>query len=273
MNLNNLKNSTDTFGKSVTMPVLFIGHGSPMNAVRDNSFTRRLSVWGKSIPVRPAAILVISAHWLSHGTHVMMNENPETIYDFGGFPEELYRIRYPAPGAPEQAILAKNTILTATVTEDMSRGLDHGAWSILRHLFPDASIPVFQLSIDYYKPLHYHYELGRELGALRNKGILIIGSGNIVHNLYQVDFNDHAVPFGWASEFDYAVKTSLQKGNPAALINYQQLSPAASLAVPAPDHYIPMIYTLGMAAPSEIPAIQYEEIQNASVSMLSFQIG
>jgi 4,5-DOPA dioxygenase extradiol len=273
VNLHELENYTNGFGKSETMPVLFIGHGSPMNALRDNNFTRNLNSWGQSIALRPEAILVISAHWLSRGTYVMRTERPETIHDFGGFPAELYQVQYPVPGAPEKAILARDAIKSIRVAEDFKRGLDHGAWTILMHLFPDASIPVFQLSIDYHQSMRFHYDLGRELNELRKKGVLIIGSGNIVHNLYQVDFDDRALPFQWATDFDETIKAALQHGNHESLINYQKLSLFASLAVPTPDHYIPMIYILGLAESQENVVIKYEEIQNASVSMLSFQIG
>ncbi len=203
----------------------------------------------------------------------MRTERPETIHDFGGFPAELYQAQYPVPGAPDKAILARDAIKSIRVAEDFKRGLDHGAWTILMHLFPDASIPVFQLSIDYHQSMRFHYDLGKELNELRKKGVLIIGSGNIVHNLYQLDFDDRAVPFQWATEFDETIKAALQQGNYESLINYQKLSLSASLAVPTPDHYIPMIYVLGLAESPENVAIKYEEIQNASVSMLSFQIG
>jgi len=273
MNLSELKNITDGFGNTKQMPVLFVGHGSPMNAIADNAFTRKLGTWGNSFTERPKAILVVSAHWLTHGTHVMISPKPKTIHDFGGFPQALYQIEYRAPGTPEFASETKHLITTTNVIDDDQWGLDHGAWTVLRHMFPKADVPVFQLSIDFSKPPVYHYNLAQELKSLRNKGVLIIGSGNIVHNLYQVDFDEHAKPFDWAIEFDETVKTKLQTHDYTDLINYSSLGKAASLSIPTNDHYLPMLYSLGLTDKNESLTFTYEEIQNASISMRCFQVG
>jgi 4,5-DOPA dioxygenase extradiol len=273
MNLNDLFNITDDLKPTDQFPVLFIGHGSPMNAILDNTFTRRLTELGISFKEKPKAILVISAHWLTRGTNVMVSEKPKTIHDFGGFPNELYQIEYPAIGSPVFAKETKKLIKTTNTFEDENWGLDHGAWTILRHIFPNADIPVFQLSIDYTKEPQYHYNLASEIKALRNKGVLIIGSGNIVHNLYQIDFDTNAKPFSWAIEFDDLVKDKLLKKDYSGLINYSLLGEAARLSIPTNDHYLPMLYTLGLSGKDEQLKFVYEEIQNSSISMRCFQIG
>lgn len=273
MNLTELKNITDNFENTLPLPILFVGHGTPMNAIADNAFTRKLAEWGNSFTEKPKAILVISAHWLTRGTHVMVSPKPRTIHDFGGFPEALYRIQYPAPGSPEFASEAKQLITSTGVVDDDQWGLDHGAWTVLRHMFPKADIPVFQVSIDFSKPPQYHYNLAQELKALRKKGVLIIGSGNIVHNLYQIDFEENAKPFDWAIEFDEIVKNKLQTRNYENLIDYASLGKAASLSIPTNDHYLPMLYSLGLTDKNEPLTFTYEEIQNASISMRCFQVG
>jgi len=273
MNLHELKNITDTFDHTALMPVLFVGHGNPMNAIANNAFTQRLASWGNNFTEKPKAILVISAHWLTHGTHVMISPKPKTIHDFGGFPEALYNIQYPAPGSPELASQAKALVTSTNVISDDQWGLDHGAWTVLRHMFPKADVPVFQLSIDFSMSPQYHYNLAEELKSLRKKGVLIIGSGNIVHNLYQIEFNENAEPYDWAVEFDEIVKTELEKNNYDNLINYSSLGKSAGLSVPTNDHYLPMLYSLGLANENESLKFTYEEIQNASISMRCFQIG
>ena len=258
---------------NIKMPVLFIGHGNPMNAVYNNAFTQTLASEGEILKkLNPAAVLVVSAHWLSNGTRVSVTQNPPTIHDFSGFPEELFQVQYPAPGAPDLAVYTKSLINYTHVEEDNKWGLDHGAWSILKHMFPLADIPVFQLSIDYKKPPLWHFELAGELKLLREKGILIIGSGNIVHNLFMVDFSDTAKPFPWAVEFDKLVKERLLNKNYDALIDYKDLG-NSYLAVPANDHYLPMMYSLGLSDKNEQLSFIYEEIQNATISMRSFKIG
>lgn len=255
------------------MPALFIGHGSPINAIADNAFTRKLEEEGEQLlNLQPEAVLVISAHWLTSGTYVTVNPNPQTIHDFTGFPEELYRIQYPAPGSPASAAETINAVKMIDIKEDTNWGLDHGVWSVLRHMFPLANIPVFQLSIDYRKPPQYHFNLANELKSLRDKGIIVIGSGNIVHNLLLIDVEDNAKPFGWAVEYDNYVKGYLVTKDYNALLDYTKFG-NAYLAVPTPDHYYPMIYTLGASDKEEELNFIYEEIQNASISMRSFRIG
>lgn len=261
------------------MPVLFIGHGSPLNLVLDNGFTRSLAEWGKRLP-RPRAIMVVSAHWLTDGTFVTCMERPRTIHDFYGFPEELYTITYPSPGAPAAAAFVTGAVQRARVGCDYNWGLDHASWAVLRHLFPAADIPVFELSLDYSfndwhpKPLQYHYDLAAELAALRRRGVLIIGSGNIVHNLSLIDFrNMGAEPFAWAVEFDERVKEHLLGGNHRELLSLRSLGESAPLAVPTLDHYLPMIYTLALQERDEPLTFTHEGFQNRSISMRCFQIG
>ena len=261
------------------MPVLFIGHGSPLNIILDNSFTRSLAALGKRLP-KPKAIMVISAHWLTKGSFMGCMEKPKTIYDFYGFPKELYETTYSCPGAPEEAAFATGTAKRVTVKCDRGRGVDHGAWAILRHLYPRADIPVFQLSLDYTfnewdpKPLQHHYDLAAELSELRNRGVLIIGSGNIVHNLGMFDFtNIEAKSFDWAVEFDEQVKANLIGGNTQDLIHYQNMGMAAALAVPTLDHYLPMIYAIALREKNEPLTFTYEGFQYGSISMRCFQIG
>jgi 4,5-DOPA dioxygenase extradiol len=261
------------------MPVLFIGHGSPLNIILDNGFTRSLAALGRHLP-KPKAIMVISAHWLTKGTFAGCMKKPKTIYDFQGFPEELYETTYACPGAPEDALLVTRTEMKAAVKCDQGRGLDHGAWAILKHLYPQADIPAFQLSLDYSfnewdpKPLHYHYDLAAGLSELRSRGVLIIGSGNIVHNLGMFDFtNIEAKSFDWAVEFDEQVKSNLISGNHRDLIHYTNMGKTAVLAVPTLDHYLPMIYAIALQEKNEPLTFTYEGFQYGSISMRCFQIG
>jgi len=261
------------------MPVLFIGHGSPMNIIEDNSFTRSLADRGKRLP-RPRAIMVISAHWLTDGTFVGCMERPKTIHDFSGFPRALYAKQYPSPGTPAEAEFVTGLVRKAAVRCRSDWGIDHGAWSVLLHLFPKADIPVFQLSLDYSfndwhpKPLEHHYGLAKELAPLRERGVLIIGSGNIVHNLGLIDFgNKDAEPFGWARDFDGQVRAALLDGNDGALVRYEGMGPSASLAVPTLDHYLPLLYAIALRETNEPLAFIHEGFQHASISMRCFQIG
>lgn len=272
-NLRDLEHATLGFKASTRMPVLFVGHGNPMNVLYDSPFTRSLAATARSLKERPAAVLVVSAHWLTRDTRVTVTTRPKTIHDFSGFPDELYAIDYPAPGAPEAAREARRLITSTTVGEDGAWGLDHGAWTILKHMFPEAEIPVFQLSVAIMRPPEFHFSLAGQLKALRDKGVLIIGSGNLVHNLFRVDFSETARPFDWAMEFDELVKSKLAAGAFADLVRYDAMGPAARLAVPTNDHYLPMLYTLGLAWKDEDLTFTYEEIQNASISMRSFRIG
>lgn len=254
------------------MPVLFIGHGSPMNGVEINPFTKSLQQLGKNLP-RPKAIMVISAHWLTNGTYVLNSPYPKTIYDFGGFPEELYKVKYDAPGAPEFAQKTKEIITSTTAKLDSDWGLDHGAWTILKHLYPAADIPVYQLSIDASKPASYHYSLAKELSALRDKGVLIIGSGNIVHNLGRLSWENPNAKFDWSIEFDETVKKYLNNHQHDELVHYEKLGKAALLSVPTNDHYLPMIYSIGLQNKNEELVYTYESIEMGSISMRCFKIG
>lgn len=272
MTLTDLKKFTDDLPQDEKQPVLFLGHGSPMNAIQNNAFTQSLTALGNRLP-KPKAVLVVSAHWLTRGTFVSTAVKPETIYDFGGFPPELSQVVYPAPGAPAEAKMVANTIVTTHITEDPSMGLDHGAWSVIRHMWPDADVPLFQLSIDFFKGPQWHYDLAAELKQLRSKGIMIITSGNITHNLSNVVWNDeHAAPVDWAEEFDQAIRKNIIDHNHASIIDYTKLS-SASLAVPSNDHYLPLLYTLGATDKDEAFAWTYEGFQYGTISMRGVQFG
>ena len=268
-------NASDTSGK---MPVLFIGHGSPTNIIADNAYTRSLGSLARELP-RPEAIMVISAHWLTDGTFVGCMGSPGTIHDFYGFPRDLYEIEYPAPGSPDLAKVVREAVPDGLVRCSDDWGLDHASWSVLLHMYPEADIPVFEMSLDYAfndrhpKPVEYHYNLGGQLGALRRNGILIIGSGNMVHNLGLVDFNTDAEPFEWAVEADGKMKACLVSGDHAGLVDFEGMGKAAELAVPTLDHYLPMIYAIAMQESGEAVSFTYEGFQNGSVSMRCFRIG
>lgn len=262
------------------MPVLFIGHGSPENIILKNSFTERLSRLSKELP-RPKSILVVSAHWLTEGTRISGAEKPETIYDFYGFPEELYRLTYPSPGSPEVARLVTEVVKNPPVKLDHARGLDHAAWAVLKHIYPGADIPVTEMSLDYSpyngwnRPtLQSFYDLAKQLGPLREKGVLIIGSGNIVHNLRVVDMQNMAArPYEWAVEFDEKVKRNLLERNHKELLDCRNMSRAAALSIPTLDHYLPMISAIALQGKDDDLEFVYEGFQNRSVSMRCFKIG
>jgi len=224
------------------MPILFIGHGSPMNAIEDTDYSRAWAVVARSLP-KPKAILCVSAHWQTAGTRVTVMEKPKTIHDFYGFPPALSEKQYPAPGSPELARMTQEIMREAHVELDLEWGLDHGAWSVLCQMYPKADVPVVQLSLDEGKPPAFHYDLGRELRGLRKKGVLIIGSGNVVHNLREMAWEDTA--FDWALEFDAKVKDLILTGDHKAIIEYAKLGRSARLAVPTLEHYLPLLYTLG----------------------------
>ena len=256
------------------MPSIFIGHGNPMNAILDNSFTQHLKQLGERIE-KPKAVLAVSAHWLTPGgSFVSVNPKPATIHDFGGFPDELFAVQYPAPGAPEVARATIANVKSLQIHEDHEMGLDHGAWSIMKHIFPRADVPVFQLSIDWGKPTAYHYALAQELRTLRDKGILIIGSGNVVHNLGRVNWQEgeSAKPYDWAVEFDAFVKDKVAARDDQALVDYQQLGEVARIAHPSNDHYLPLLYTLGASAKNEEFKEIHSSIDMGSVSMRSFEL-
>ena len=274
-----LTKKVGTSNSNQRMPVLFIGHGSPMNMIETNEFTTSLRELGGSLP-RPKVILVVSAHWLTEGTYVTCMKNPRTIHDFYGFPEELYSINYPSPGAPSYAQLVIESVRSTQVKCDNDWGLDHASWAILKHMYPNADIPVLELSLDYSfnewhpKPLQYHYKIGSELAELRNNGVLIIGSGNIVHNLRLIDFEQtDAKPFDWAVEFDQKVKTNLIDANHKDLLNCEIISESAPYAVPTLDHYLPMVYAISLQQKDESLTFTHEGFQNASISMRCFKIG
>lgn len=275
MNLNDLESITQQFNNTEKMPVLFLGHGSPMNAIEENQFVQGFRNISREIP-KPNAILCISAHWFTNGTFVTAMQNPKTIHDFYGFPKELFEVNYPAPGSPELAKETAALLLPEIVEEDHSWGLDHGAWSVIKHLYPDAEIPVIQLSIDYTKPPQYHFDLAKKLQKLREKGILIIGSGNIVHNLRMVDWkNINTVGAGWDWAIEAREKTNnwLLEGNFQNLIDYHRQGVALQTAVPSPDHYLPLIYSLGLKEKSENLSLFNDELIGGSLSMTSVRIG
>jgi 4,5-DOPA dioxygenase extradiol len=273
MKLSDLKKFADDLPVNEKQPALFIGHGNPMNALYDNSFTQKLSSIGQTI-AKPKAALIISAHWLTRGSFVSTTMNPETIYDFGGFPPEMYQIVYPAKGSPENAKLLQDTIKKTMVHADADMGLDHGAWTVLKHMWPDADVPVFQLSIDFYQSPQWHYELAQELKELRKKGIMIIGSGNIVHNLRLAQFNPANEKIDdWALEFDETVKAKILAHDHAPLIDYLDIGKSAKLAVPTNDHYLPLLYTLGLQDKDEEQSFLYEGFQNSNISMRCVRIG
>jgi len=258
--------------EEITMPVLFIGHGSPMNAILQNSFTDALRKTGSSLP-KPKAIMVVSAHWLTKGTFVTVSPKPEIIYDFYGFPKEMYQVKYPVAGAPEYAILTAEIPNEKIIMPDHEWGIDHGAWTVLLHMFPEANIPVYQLSIDYKNDLYRHYEIASMLKALRKKGVLIIGSGNITHNLGRIDWNIEAKPFDWAEEFDSKIKTNLLTGNHHEIINYEKWGSIAKLAHPSNDHYLPLLYSMGLADKTDPVEFVFEGFHHGSLSMRCVKFG
>ncbi|MFN8326275.1 MAG: 4,5-DOPA dioxygenase extradiol [Flavobacteriaceae bacterium] len=257
------------------LPVLFIGHGSPMNGIEDNEFSRTWAKFGKEIP-KPKAVLVISAHWLTSGTLVTAMEKPKAIHDFGGFPKELFDVQYPAPGNPELALETSKLITTTNVGLDHDWGLDHGTWTVVRHMYPDANIPVLQMSIDYNKPASYHYELSKQLEKLRKKGVLIIGSGNMVHNLRMVAWdklNEPEYGYDWANEINQTFKEKILSHSHNDLMNYEKLGSAAKLAIPTPDHYFPLIYTLGLQGKDDEVNFFNDKAVGGSLTMTSVKFG
>ena len=254
------------------MPVLFLGHGSPMNAIELNEFSRTWQDMGKSLP-RPAAVLCISAHWETSGTFVTAMQKPATIHDFGGFPQALFDVEYPAPGNPALAVEAKNGITKTGVELDQNWGLDHGCWSVMKHLYPDADVPVIQLSLDYRQSPKYHFELAAELGALREKGVLIMGSGNMVHNLRVLDWHKPDNGFDWAQEANAKMKKLILADDFQQLINYKMLGHDVEMSVPTPEHFLPLLYALGLKEKNEEISIFNDKLVMGSISMTSFKIG
>jgi 4,5-DOPA dioxygenase extradiol len=253
-------------------PAIFLGHGNPMNALAENGYTAAWRHLGENIP-RPKAIVSVSAHWFVPGTRVTANQWPETIHDFGGFPRKLYEVRYPAPGDPDLARRLQSLLAPLPVTLDESWGLDHGTWSVLRHLYPDADIPVVQLSIDQRRPADFHFQLGRRLALLRDENILLMGSGNLVHNLRSYVWEEETDPYDWAVRFETKIKEKMLAGEFESVINYQELGKEALLSVPTPDHYFPLLYVLAMWQQGEPITFPLEGMDGGSLSMLIVRIG
>jgi 4,5-DOPA dioxygenase extradiol len=255
------------------MPAVFFGHGNPMNALLDNAYSRGWAAIGKEIP-HPVAVLSVSAHWYIPGIFVTAVQAPQTIHDFGGFPSELYQIDYPAPGDPALADRVRSLLSPISVKADRSWGLDHGTWTVLRHVFPQADVPVVQLSIDERQPAGYHYDVGKRLAPLRDEGVLIVGSGNIVHNLHAYAWGRHkAEPFEWAVRFEKKARDLLVTGNDDPLIAYETLGLDAALSVPTPDHYLPLLYVIATRRESDPILFPVEGVDGGSVSMLAVRVG
>jgi len=269
-------NQLMTFSENTPrMPVLFVGHGNPMNAIEENEFVEGWRNLGKTLP-KPKAILCVSAHWETKGTFVTAVPKPQTIHDFGGFPKALYEVQYPAPGSPDLALETKRTITKTMVGLDEKWGLDHGAWSVIRRMYPEADIPVIEMSLDYSQGPQYHYELAKELAALRNKGVLIIGSGNMVHNLRMVAWDKMNKPeygFDWAIQANDTFKRLILSGNHKDLINYAALGREVQLAVPTPDHYLPLLYALALKEENEAVSFFNDKAVMGSLTMTSVRIG
>ncbi len=274
MKLNELNKMTAPFGSTEQMPVLFLGHGSPMNAIEENEFVTGFRNIGKTIP-KPNAILCVSAHWETRGTFVTAMEKPPTIHDFGGFPQALFDVQYPAPGSPDLARETKTLVKKTDIGLDEKWGLDHGAWSVIKHLYPDADVPVIQMSLDYYQNAQYHYELAKELSSLRKKGVLIIGSGNMVHNLGMVAWDklntvDYA--FDWAAEAREKMKKYILSNDHKELINYKSHGKAFDLAIPTPEHYLPLLYALALKEENEQVSLFNDKAIAGSLTMTSLKI-
>lgn len=254
------------------MPLLFIGHGSPMNAIAENSFTKTLNDLGKNLPA-PKAILCVSAHWMTQGTWATSMSDPKTIHDFYGFPKQLFDVQYKAKGSPDTASLIQSTLIDPKVRLDAHEwGLDHGTWSVLKHMYPNADIPVLQMSLSIQDPPEYHFKVGEQLKFLRDQGVLIVGSGNMVHNLRRIDWKEDAKPFDWAIEADEWMKKKIESRDFKSLIYNAIDSEAGKLSIPTWDHYYPLLYILGASDKKDQLKFEYEGFQNASISMraLSF---
>ncbi|MCC7245739.1 MAG: 4,5-DOPA dioxygenase extradiol [Saprospiraceae bacterium] len=275
MKLSELGKMSEGLSNTDRLPVLFLGHGSPMNAIEENEFVtgfRRVS----SEIARPTAILCISAHWETQGTFVTAMNNPPTIHDFGGFPKALFDVQYPAPGSPELAKETQNLVKKTQVGLDEKWGLDHGAWSVIKHLYPNADVPVIQMSLDYRQSPQWHYDLAKELSALRRKGVLIVGSGNMVHNLGKVAWNklnEVGFAYDWATEANEKMKSSIQSGNHEPLINFRSQGKAFDLAIPTPEHFLPLLYTLALQEKGEDVSLFNDRAVAGALTMTSVKIG
>ncbi len=271
--LHALRSLTDDLpAREAVSPLLFVGHGSPMNAIEENEFSRGWQAIAKELSL-PAAVLCISAHWQTQGSFVTGTERPRTIHDFYGFPEELFAVEYPAPGHPALAQETRNIVRQTTVGLDSSWGFDHGCWSVLKAMYPKADVPVVQLSLDMTRPPEWHYALGRELAGLRSKGVLLIGSGDIVHNLRLLDWEHPEGAFDWAEEMNTIFKSAIVNNDHRALVNYSSYGKAAALAVPTPDHYLPLLYILALKKPEESVRFFNDRVIMGSLSMTSLRIG
>ena len=274
--LSDLRKFTDEFPlQEILMPVLFVGHGSPMNGIEINEFSRKWIELAGQIN-KPNAVLVVSAHWYINSTRITAMDFPSTIHDFGGFPQELFEVQYPAPGSLALAEETKNIIHSTKVELDHDWGLDHGSWSIVRHMYPEADVPILQLSIDYTKPAAYHYDLAKELFQLRKRGILIIGSGNMVHNLRMLAWdklNVRGFGFDWALEMNHNFKSLIQNGNHDSLIHYEKLGKEALLSIPTPEHYLPLIYSIGLSTKKDAISFFNDKAVAGSLTMTSVQFG
>ena len=273
--LSNLEKTTKYFGNSEKMPVLFLGHGSPMNGIEENEYVQGFREQGEKMG-KPNAIVVVSAHWETKGTYVTAMDNPRTIHDFGGFPRALYDVQYPAPGHPQLARdIATFVEPEKTVHLDDKWGLDHGSWTVVKHLFPNADVPVIQLSLDYALTPQRHYELAAQLKRLREKGVLIIGSGNIVHNLRRVDFTKINEQYGydWAIEADEKMKKWILDDDHKSLINYKNQGRAFDLAIPTPEHFLPLLYTLALKDENDKTTIFNDSPLGGSLTMTSVKFG
>lgn len=271
MKLNELGKMINPLNSTHTMPVLFLGHGSPMNAIEENEFVTGFRNIGKEIPV-PAAVLCISAHWETKGTMVTAMEHPPTIHDFGGFPQALFDVQYPAPGSPALAKETKELIKKVEIGLDQQWGLDHGAWSVIKHLYPLANIPVIQMSLDYTHTPQQHYDLAKELAALRKKGVLIVGSGNLVHNLRVINWQTPKSGYDWAVTANDKVKKLITNNDHQPLINYSSLGREMTLSVPTPEHYLPLLYALALKTDNEQVSFFNDKTVMGSISMTSFKI-
>ncbi len=273
MKLTDLTRITDPLQRSERMPVLFLGHGSPMNAIEENEFVAGFRKVAAEIP-RPQAVLVVSAHWETRGTQVTAMENPRTIHDFGGFPKALFDVQYPAPGSPAIAAETKRLITSTTVQLDHDWGLDHGAWSVVKHLYPNADIPVIQMSIDYSLKPEQHYALAREIASLRDKGVLIIGSGNMVHNLGKVAWDklNESYAFDWAEEARVRMNRMILSGDHKKLIDFRSQGRAFDLSIPTPEHYLPLLYTLALQNKNEQATLFNDKPVAGSLTMTSVKI-
>ncbi len=276
MKIKDLTKETETLANTDVMPIMFLGHGSPMNAIEENEFVTGFRNISQKVLLKPTAILCISAHWETNGTYVNVLEKPKTIHDFGGFPPELFKVQYPANGSPEMAKLTKEIVKKTEIKLDENWGLDHGAWSVIKHMYPNANVPVFQMSLDRNQNPEYHFELAKELKLLRQKGVLIVGSGNMVHNLGRIDwqnFNKENHGFDWAIEANEKMKSLINEGNFSPLFDYKKLGKSFDYSIPTPEHFMPLIYILGLKESHENLEIFNDKYVAGSLSMTSLFVG